>query len=808
MTRVINAALAALLSAALVIAPVPVTASSTSLEAAPTTTTAPQVSADGIAPIAVLLDTSGSMNEGDGAGTVKLRGAKNAVRDIVRNLSSTTIFGLRTYPASGGCDDGRYVHPPAPLTNPESVIGSVEGITADGSTPTGEALRALADDLTARGYTAATIVLVSDGESTCSTPPCDVAKQLVTEGFDVTVPTIGFRTSAAGSEELACVAEATGGVYLDAGDSAELAEQLDSLVRSQLELAVRFDPAPMSGGSMKITASIKHKGGEDAKDVRLALTFADTGTPDRLRAAVPPMIRVGNIPAGQTVERSWVVGTGPANARTTTFTMSAWGTNAVRVVYEGEYTVKAASFSKDDFGEVFSRVSPEHPIVIFGDSYSSGEGVGDDYHPGTDAISEACHRSHQTYLGSAFSEAELKILACSGAVTSAFTGSSDRARDSQLQQLTGLGMAPAVGVMTFGGNDIGFANAVAMCLNPFLPGGCANEPFLNQKIEETAELPTTLATIYRKAWSALNTPAMRESRDGEYAPLIVLPYPKVTWEPKMGVCHQFDSLEQVVADVLASQLNGAISLAVHSVAAQGYEVYFVAPVENAVRPDHTLCEVGNQAYVNGWIPALNDAKAEPESVHPKASGYEAITRAIAEWSRSAADFPPSVSDEDIQANLKPPSIVLEGAWPTTVKLQQTASASLIQGGAVNLQGGSLSVGSPATVTIHSDPVVLGTLIADENGEINGTVTVPADTPPGHHTLVISAVSADGEFTETRVPVSVVFPTRWWVWGALTLAVALLLGAVVLALFGTAAKRRSLLSHQPNPRSRSERRSAA
>ena len=42
--------------------------------------------------------------------------------------------------------------------------------------------------------------------STCSTPLCDVAKQLAQEGFDVTAPTIGFLTSAAGSEEFACVA--------------------------------------------------------------------------------------------------------------------------------------------------------------------------------------------------------------------------------------------------------------------------------------------------------------------------------------------------------------------------------------------------------------------------------------------------------------------------------------------------------------------------------------------------------------------------------------------------------------------------
>lgn len=395
MRRLVIAALATLLGAGLIIAPVTAIASTTT-PAPASSTASTRVSDDGVAPIAVLLDTSGSMNEDDGTGTVKLRGAKNAVRDILRNLSPTTVFGLRTYPAAGGCDEGRYVREPAPLTNSfgnnsaDSVLGSIEGITADGSTPTGEALRALADDLTARGYTAATIVLVSDGESTCSTPPCDVAKQLVQEGFDVTVPTIGFRTSAAGSEELACVAEATGGVYLDAGDSTELAEQLDSLVRAQLELTVRYDSAPMPGSSTKITAAIRHRGGEDASDVRVALTLAYADTPDVRRAAIPPMIRIGNIPAGTTVERSWTIGTGArSDPEKMLFTLSAWGTNAVRVMFEGEYTPTSPTYSKEALGGLFAGVSQEHPLVVFGDSFSSGEGTSN-YEKSIEGISPDC----------------------------------------------------------------------------------------------------------------------------------------------------------------------------------------------------------------------------------------------------------------------------------------------------------------------------------------------------------------------------------------------------------------------------------
>lgn len=791
MTRVIAAALAALLGAALLIAPVRATASTAVPTPAPSVA---EVSKDGVAPIAVLLDTSGSMNEDDGAGTLKLRGAKNAVRDIVRNLSSTTVFGLRTYPASGGCDEGRYVYEPAPLTGRDAVLHSIEGITADGSTPTGEALRALADDLKNRGYTAATIVLVSDGESTCSTPPCDVAKQLVSEGFDVTVPTIGFRTSAAGSEELACVAEATCGVYLDAGDSAELAEQLDSLVRAQLELRVRYDAAPMSDGSTKMTAIITHKGGEDAKDVRVSLTFSNSRTPEQRRAGIPPVVRVGNIPVGTSVERSWTIGTGVVDATSTTrFTMSAWGTNAVRAAFEGEYRVREASFSKSDLGAPFDGVSIDNPVVIFGDSYSSGEGVGDGYQAETDAISYDCHRNADTYLGTVLSEAEMRIVACSGAVTAHLRGTSDRASRSQIQQMTDLGVAPSVGVMTFGGNDIGFADVVTMCIHPLEKQGCMNESYQGSKITAALQISTPLSKTYRAAWAAMNTPEMRAKRGGTYAPLIVLPYPQILHETKNGSCYQFNSSEVSFANSLGDTINRSVETGVKIAASQGYEVYFASGVEGAVRPDHTLCESGDDAFINGWV--FTDWKptdTHPESVHPKASGYEAVTGALIQWSKTAERFAPSVSDEAMKQftdDLLPP---LESTWTTTIDIQSTANGQLFQGGSVQIQGGGLQAASSSTVVLHSDPTVLGSVLADMDGKVDETFVLPADIPPGQHTLVISALSADGEFIEKRIPVAVLFPTPWWVWGALALALALLLSAVALVLVGWSIRKRDAL----------------
>lgn len=791
MKRVIGAALAALLSAALLIGPGAAMASTTTLTPAPTPAAA-QISDDGVAPIAVLLDTSGSMNEDDGAGTLKLRGAKNAVRDIVRNLSSTTVFGLRTYPASGGCDEGLYVHQPAPLTRPDAVLSSVEGITADGSTPTGEALRALADDLTARGYTTATIVLVSDGESTCSAPPCDVAKQLVQEGFDVTVPTIGFRTSAAGSEELACVAEATGGVYLDAGDSAELAEQLDSLVRAQLELTVRYDPTPMPGASTTITAVITHKGGEAATDVRVALTLADANNPDVRRAAIPPMTRVGNIPAGTSIERSWTVGTGPRDdPERTLFTVSAWGTNVVRVASEGDYMPTAPDYSKEALGALFSGVGDDTPLVIFGDSYSSGEGIGSGYYQTPEGVSFSCHRNQKTYLGTIFPAKELVILACSGAESDDIFKPSIRSTISQIQEMNSYGTVPGAAVLTFGGNDIHFVDVVKACISPF--SSCGDPLYRNLKIRDAGGIGVKLEDTYKRAWSALNTPDMRQKRGGDYVPLIVLPYPLVTHEMFRGGCHQFDPAEVVTADQVGKTLNDTIRRAVDTVRSEGYEVYFVPDVQEAVRPDHTLCETGDQAFINGWIPW--DANlAKVESVHPKESGYLAETDVIIRWSRTVERIQPDVSDAAIADDLRAVAGPVEITWPTGADLDHmTGGLSLTRGGAVAPTGSGFQPGTPVSVNLHSDPVFLGSLLADEQGRIAGVIDIPVDAALGQHELVFSGLDENSEYFETRIPASIVFPTPWWVWGILALGVVSLLAAAALVLIGLGRRRQTTVT---------------
>ncbi|WP_448062469.1 hypothetical protein [Cellulomonas hominis] len=79
-----------------------------------------------------------------------------------------------------------------------------------------------------------------------------------------------------------------------------------------------------------------------------------------------------------------------------------------------------------------------------------------------------------------------------------------------------------------------------------------------------------------------------------------------------------------------------------------------------------------------------------------------------------------------------------------------STASVAAGGTVGLTGTGFRAGEQLEAWLHSDPVRLAGLAADLDGAISLTVTIPAATPTGEHTVVV--VGLDG--TEVRVPLTV------------------------------------------------------
>lgn len=223
--QTIARSLAALVACGLVVVPGPTGASAT---AAPTTAAAAADADNGR--LLLLLDSSGSMKEPAAGGTTKIEAARDALSAVVDGLPDDADVGLRVFGATvfsrtdaGACQDTQLVVPPG-TGNRDELRSAVTGYEPYGETPIPAALRAAAADLGGEGHRS--IVLVSDGESTCDPDPCQVAKEITAQGIDLKVDVVGLSVSGKARRQLRCIAANGGGAYYDADDAGDITESL------------------------------------------------------------------------------------------------------------------------------------------------------------------------------------------------------------------------------------------------------------------------------------------------------------------------------------------------------------------------------------------------------------------------------------------------------------------------------------------------------------------------------------------------------------------------------------------------------
>jgi lysophospholipase L1-like esterase len=756
----------------------------------------PAVTLKDLPPVVVVLDLSGSMNDDDGTGLIKLTGAKRAVDDVLRSIPSSQPFGLWTYPGGADdCESGGFAITPARITDLTGTIAKADALTADGGTPTGPALQSASVALSSEGTKAATLVLVSDGESNCGDNPCSIAKKLVAKGFDVTIHTVGFRVSERGRGELNCVASATGGTYVDVDNSAELNRTLQDLTRAKLRVQTASQSNPLDYWG-RVTVTVSNQSAVTASDTQILLKLTGNAPSN-----VNTLLRVGNLLPGTSVSRTWDIGsrfgspaTGPAptageKRAGQKFAVDAWANNANRVsahgVVGGSGSDSGRVTLKSNFGSLLRRpLDAGHPIVILGDSYSAGEGTFDYVTP-PDGVSTACHRSDKTYLTPQLDAGDVVNLACSGAVSWDYYYSGKAGTPPQLRQLADLKQAPGAVMMTLGGNDIGFAKIVEQCVRQ----RCDIDMKQIASWEAAADsLRTWLAPVYEDVWITINLPERRGQRDGAYAPVAVLAYPQVTHATKYGACGRVAGVKDTlgsgevrVANDLLAHLNAALKAAVADARDAGYEIYFVPDTADAMLPNHTLCDVDN--YINDVL--LVPFASRPESVHPNVSGYAAETGAIAGWTVTATPTAPDTSSMGPNASKvtgTPWSLLPLGTPTIDLSGQGTVDGSLLNGEPVLIQGAGYEPTTPVIITIHSAPAVLGTLVADENGNIRGRLHLPPMIELGKHEIVTSGTSRDGTFREEHVAVTVLAqPPLWTQLALLGSGLLLLLAITFLAL---------------------------
>lgn len=184
----------------------------------------------------IVLDASGSM-WGQVDGRPKVEIARESLRTVLQSVPAGTELGLMAYGhrEKGSCTDIELVVPPA-AGSAASITAAADAMKFLGKTPLTAAVRQAAEAL---GYTGekSTVILITDGVETCEADPCALGKELEAAGVDFTAHVVGFGLTAEEGREVACLAENTGGKYLQASNAAALREALAAAVGAPSEPA-------------------------------------------------------------------------------------------------------------------------------------------------------------------------------------------------------------------------------------------------------------------------------------------------------------------------------------------------------------------------------------------------------------------------------------------------------------------------------------------------------------------------------------------------------------------------------------------
>jgi Ca-activated chloride channel family protein len=179
--------------------------------------------------VILVLDASGSM-WGEVDGRSKIAIAREVIDDLLADWEPSLKLGLIAYGhrRKGDCTDIETLVPVS-TPDPAAISAKVHALQPKGMTPLSAAVQKAAAELRFTEQRAA-VILISDGEETCSADPCQVGADLAMTGLDFTAHVIGFDVASAKQAGLRCLAEKTGGLFLTAGDAAGLKEALTMAV--------------------------------------------------------------------------------------------------------------------------------------------------------------------------------------------------------------------------------------------------------------------------------------------------------------------------------------------------------------------------------------------------------------------------------------------------------------------------------------------------------------------------------------------------------------------------------------------------
>lgn len=424
--------------------------------------------------------------------------------------------------------------------------------------------------------------------------------------------------------------------------------------------------------------------------------------------------------------------------------------------------------------------------MAMGDSFSSGEGVGN-YTEATNFYADAgnynlCHQSRQAYpetLGRMLNFAWYDSIACSGSKMKDVIYTYDdkhyskkgdpkaldpdsnivehariSARPGYIPQLSIIKQhKPTVSTLTIGGNDIGFGSIVVACV---IQANCYSNRDSREAVADSiaAKIPE-LARTYA---------VVRENMSGTNPRLYVLGYPKLFNEE--NICLNFmGQPERRFANSMVEYLNESIRLA-----AMKAGVFYVDVSDTFAKSDlgdSRLCGDTSRA-VNGLVVDTKDTslrqpimKYLSTSFHPNYLGHLLIAKSVYDQTASMTSAMPS--PVKMSDNIRPNAELytklvgdsknqLSDSIDREIIPGMTTTQPLTAGAAFSVTLNlveSLSLPAIAnlfTVQFHSDPVTFDQplLVSADGQTATGNYTVPADTPPGVHSVHVVYTDVAGQ----------------------------------------------------------------
>lgn len=256
----------------------------------------------------IVLDASGSM-WGQIDGRAKLEIAREALGTVLSGIPAETEIGLMAYGhrEKGSCTDIELVVPPAAGTG-AAIVEAANTMKFLGKTPLTDAVRRAAGELRSTEEKA-TVILITDGIETCEADPCALGAELEASGVDFTAHVVGFGLTAEEGATVACLAENTGGKYIEAKDAGALVDALTTVVVAEPEP----EPAPPEPAALAENVDPFLQlvaGGPEPEEAILKDAYFDflpigaDGQPASESAATIYGRSVGKLPAGRYLMRT------------------------------------------------------------------------------------------------------------------------------------------------------------------------------------------------------------------------------------------------------------------------------------------------------------------------------------------------------------------------------------------------------------------------------------------------------------------------------------------------------------------------